>query len=82
VESHQIDIEQLTPQEGWCEQDPNEIKSAISTCITRVLKKMEENSLDMKNIVTIGICNSRETTLVWDSKTGEPLFNAIRKLFL
>ncbi|XP_011493939.1 PREDICTED: glycerol kinase-like [Ceratosolen solmsi marchali] len=77
VESHQIDIEQLTPQEGWVEQDPNEIKTAIKSCIAHVLERMERNGLDMRNIVTIGICNSRETTLVWDSKTGEPLFNAI-----
>ncbi|XP_008210664.1 glycerol kinase isoform X2 [Nasonia vitripennis] len=77
VHSHQIDIEQLTPQEGWVEQDPKEIQSAISTCISNVLRKMEEKGLDASSIVTIGICNSRETTLVWDSKTGEPLYNAI-----
>ncbi|XP_014227884.1 glycerol kinase isoform X2 [Trichogramma pretiosum] len=77
VESHQIDIEQICPQEGWVEQEPKEIDSAIRTCIAEVLTRMSEKGLDACSISTIGICNSRETTLVWDSKTGEPLYNAI-----
>ncbi|KAJ8679145.1 hypothetical protein QAD02_014932 [Eretmocerus hayati] len=77
IESHQIDIEQLTPQEGWMEQNPKEIQSAIKDCIGQVLRKMAEKGIDSSSIVTIGICNSRETTLVWDSKTGDSLYNAI-----
>lgn len=80
VQSHQIDIEQLSPQEGWVEQDPKEIQAALKSCIGEVLRKMLEKGLEADNIVTIGISNSRETTLVWDSKTGDSLYNAIRKL--
>lgn len=77
--SHQIDMDRLTPQEGWVEQDPKAINDAIETCINKVLEKMEEEELGSKNIATIGICNARETTIAWDSRTGDHLYNAIRK---
>ncbi|KAK6623234.1 hypothetical protein RUM43_009086 [Polyplax serrata] len=72
VFSHHLDVHLRTPQEGWVEQDPQEILGAIKQCIGHVLKTINKN--DFK---TIGITNQRETTVLWDSTTGLPYYNAI-----
>lgn len=77
VALHQIEIKQKYPQEGWVEQDPKEILQAVIDCIKETAKKLEDIGLTMSDIKAIGITNQRETTLVWDKETGEPLHNAI-----
>lgn len=77
VALHQIEIKQKYPQEGWVEQDPKEILQAVITCIEETVKKMKNLGLTVSDIKAIGVTNQRETTLMWDKETGEPLHNAI-----
>ena len=63
---------QYYPHPGWVEHDPEEIWNATLQAIDALFAK--ENAL---NIVAIGIANQRETTLVWDRKTGKPIYPAI-----
>ncbi|KAG8040843.1 hypothetical protein G9C98_001831 [Cotesia typhae] len=77
ITSHQIEIKQKYPQEGWVEQDPKEILSAVLNCIEKVVENLEDIGIAASEIKAIGITNQRETTVVWDKNTGEPLHNAI-----
>jgi len=62
------------PQPGWVEHDPNDIWNSQLTVARKVLA---DNHVEAKDVRAIGIANQRETTLVWDRKTGEPIANAI-----
>lgn len=75
--AHEVDVTQHTPQEGWLEQDPKEILEAIHKCVKAVAEELPKKGYSINDIVTIGITNQRETTIVWDKSTGEPLYNAI-----
>ncbi|XP_017788493.1 PREDICTED: glycerol kinase isoform X2 [Habropoda laboriosa] len=77
VASHQIEIKQKYPQEGWVEQDPKEILQAVRECIKKTIEKLKDIGLSVSDIKAVGITNQRETTLMWDKNTGEPLHNAI-----
>lgn len=70
----QREFPQIFPKPGWVEHDPNEIWSSQASVIAEVITTLDING---KNIAGIGITNQRETTVVWDAKTGEPLYNAI-----
>jgi len=70
----QKEFKQIFPQSGWVEHDPNEIWSSQASVAAEVTVKMGINGT---NIKAIGITNQRETTIVWDRKTGEPVYNAI-----
>jgi glycerol kinase len=70
----QKDFEQIFPQPGWVEHNPNEIwSSQISVAAEVVAQK----GITGENIAAIGITNQRETTIVWDRETSEPVYNAI-----
>ena len=62
------------PKYGWVEQDPEEIWNTQRQTIESTLVK---SKLSMKDITAIGITNQRETTILWDKKTGKPVHNAI-----
>ena len=64
----------LFPQPGWVEQDANEIWSSQAAAVTEVLAQAGLSSTDVS---ALGITNQRETTLVWDRETGQPIYNAI-----
>lgn len=70
----QKEFTQLFPQPGWVEHDPNEIWSTQAGVAAEATVKMGING---SNIKAIGITNQRETTIVWDKVSGEPVYNAI-----
>ncbi|MEQ2310839.1 hypothetical protein AMECASPLE_013413 [Ameca splendens] len=74
---HQVEIKQSFPKEGWVEEDPKEILQSVYECMERTCEKLMQLNIDISNIKAIGVTNQRETTLVWDKETGEPLYNAI-----
>lgn len=65
---------QIYPQPGWVEHNPEEIWESTKTVMSSVLQGIK---IDAQDIAGIGITNQRETTLIWDRNTGEPIFNAI-----
>ena len=70
----QYEFTQIFPKEGWVEHDPLEIwetqKKSIKDCIRKC-------KIEISNIAAIGITNQRETTVIWDKKSGKPVYNAI-----
>lgn len=70
----QKEHEQIYPKPGWVEHDALEIWSKTQEVMKGAL---QESGLQSADIVAIGITNQRETTLVWDRKTGQPVYNAI-----
>ena len=67
----QKEYKQYYPKPGWVEHDPKEIWSSQISVATEAMSKI---SVDAEDIHAIGITNQRETTIVWDKKTGEPVF--------
>ncbi|MGN0232721.1 MAG: glycerol kinase GlpK [Muribaculaceae bacterium] len=70
----QKEFRQIFPQPGWVEHDPMEIWASQAAVVAEAISKIGINGL---NIAAIGIANQRETTIVWDIDTGEPVYNAI-----
>lgn len=70
----QKDIRQFYPKPGWVEHDPMEI---WATQIGAAQEAMQKIGASARDIATVGITNQRETTIVWDKTTGEPVYNAI-----
>ena len=70
----QKEFTQIFPKPGWVEHNPMEIWSSQASVIAEAITSIDINGL---NIAAIGITNQRETTIVWDAETGEPVYNAI-----
>ena len=70
----QKEFQQIFPKSGWVEHDPNEIWSSQASVAAEAVAKL---NITGRQISAIGITNQRETTIVWDRKTGEPVYNAI-----
>lgn len=70
----QQEFRQIFPKPGWVEHDPDEIWSTQLGVLQRVIV---ENAIEAKSIAAIGITNQRETTVIWNKKTGQPIYNAI-----
>ena len=70
----QYEFKQYFPRNGWVEHNPNEIWSTTLKALKQVIKKAKSLK---GHILTIGITNQRETTILWNKKTGKPIYNAI-----
>jgi glycerol kinase len=70
----QHEFQQIYPQAGWVEHDPEEIWSSQISVAVEALSRAHARPRD---IAALGITNQRETTVVWDRKTGKPIYNAI-----
>ncbi|MDR3107773.1 MAG: glycerol kinase, partial [Bifidobacteriaceae bacterium] len=74
VATGQMEHRQIYPQAGWVEHDPVEIWDNTRQVVAVALAKAE---LAARDIAAIGITNQRETTVVWDKTTGQPVYNAV-----
>lgn len=74
IESSQMEVGLICPKSGWVEQSPKEIWETVYQTLKEVILSPK---VDEKQIVTIGITNQRETTIVWNKETKEPIYNAI-----
>ncbi|KAI7897742.1 uncharacterized protein BX663DRAFT_481347 [Cokeromyces recurvatus] len=74
---HQMEFEQHYPRPGWVEHDPYDILASIDTCIEHAVHKLSLLGHHPSSIQCVGITNQRETTIAWDSETGQPLYPAI-----
>ncbi len=74
VASSQKEFPQIFPKAGWVEHDANVIWNSVQSVIAEVFI---ESGIKPVQIKSIGITNQRETTVIWDKKTGEPIYNAI-----
>ncbi len=74
VASGQKEHEQIFPRAGWVEHNPIEVWDNTREVVAEALAKAEINA---GNLAAVGITNQRETTVVWDKTTGEPVYNAI-----
>ncbi|PKI15877.1 glycerol kinase GlpK [Colwellia sp. 12G3] len=74
VHSAQEEFPQYFPNDGWIEHDPIDIWQTVERTFKKVIAKID---MSKDTVRAIGITNQRETTLIWDRKTGEPLYRAI-----
>ena len=70
----QQEFQQIFPKPGWVEHDPEEIWSSQYGVLNKLIS---DHAIDVNSIAAVGITNQRETTIVWDRKTGVPIYNAI-----
>lgn len=74
VSSAQRELSQHFPKPGWVEHDPDEIWASVKAVIR---ESLQNAGIAASDVAAIGIANQRETTVLWDSATGEPVYNAI-----
>ena len=74
IARRQIEHRQILPNPGWVEHDPIEIAARVDEVIAGALRTA---GLTGRDLAAIGITNQRETTIVWDPRTGRPWHNAI-----
>jgi len=73
VGSAQQEFRQIFPRQGWVEHDPRALWQTAAACARQVLDRLPEGA----EVAALGLTNQRETTIIWDRATGEPIHNAI-----
>lgn len=74
VSQYELPLKQFFPNDGWVEQDPEEMYANTVECCRQAVKK---SGIATSEIIGIGITNQRETTIIWDRVTGHPIHQAI-----
>jgi glycerol kinase len=74
IARHQLEHQQILPQPGWVEHDPMEIAARTDETLARAMRNA---NITAQDLAAIGVTNQRETTIVWNPKTGQPWYNAI-----
>lgn len=74
IAMHQLEHRQIYPHPGWVEHDPIEIRDKMYEVISKTLN---ESGLQASELAALGVTNQRETTVLWNRKTGRPYYNAI-----
>ena len=74
VSISQFEFTQIFPKESWVEHNPNEI---LETQLKAIKEVVTKSKINVEEIDSIGITNQRETTVVWNKHSGEPVYNAI-----
>ncbi len=74
VANDQREFRQILPRAGWVEHDPNEIWDSVVAVVQTALKRA---GLEASDLAAVGLTNQRETAVLWDRRTGEPVSNAI-----
>jgi glycerol kinase len=77
VAAHQVELTQIHPHPGWVEHDPKEILSACRQCLDNVAAQLDAKRIPRSRVRALGITNQRETSVLWDKRTGEPVYNAV-----
>lgn len=77
VASHQVEFKNHHPHPGWHEHDPLELLESVETCIEKATEDFVRQGHKTSHIRSVGITNQRETIVLWDKYTGEPLGNAV-----
>lgn len=75
--SHEVRINQIVPKTGYLEHDPKEIISAVRESAKVAIHLLPNHGYSKKDIACLGITNQRESVVIWDKVSGEPLYNAI-----
>lgn len=74
---HQVEVAKIYPAEGWVEQDPWQIIDSVRATMAEVIDKLKALDIDPRDIRSIGVCNQRESCIVWNPETGKPYYNSI-----
>lgn len=76
VAVHCLQVDSMRPEEGWVEQDPAGILRAARECVSEAVARLPPG-LGVRDVAAVGVTNQRETTVVWDRVTGQPLHHAL-----